>query len=161
MSEEQRREVEKAREQARLSAEKFEKVFEATEPRVPQAPRGRPPETIPHMAIPAEKLERIREPRKKEPGIQGTRIRTTRTVFKERRAGLPSVNLSKGVTVFRGKRKILESSGRISPALKPERASRLAHLREQVQGWRNRKELRKIEQVWAKTRAQMSSEERM
>lgn len=54
MSEEQRREVEQAREQSRLSAEKFEKVFQATEPPRRAVPA---PESVPHRKFKVSELE--------------------------------------------------------------------------------------------------------
>ena len=56
MSQEQLKEVEAARQQARLSAEKFEKISQATEPRLPQVPKGRPPESVPHRKIEVKNL---------------------------------------------------------------------------------------------------------
>ena len=71
MSEAQRKEAEQAQAEARLSAEKFEKVFQATEPKQPQAPTGRRPEDIPHREIPVKQLPT----RKVEPTGQVAGIR--------------------------------------------------------------------------------------
>jgi hypothetical protein len=154
MSEEQRAEVEKARQEAELSAAKFEKVLEATEPRVPQAPKGRPPETVPHRAVPVESLERKPEPKQK-PGKKG---RTLRDAIRERyrpssRRMPRHVRESRGAPVYH-KGRVLESSGRISTELNPQKAQRLAVLRERVRAVQNRRELNTLEKLYRRFRAQ-------
>jgi hypothetical protein len=155
MSEEQRREVEQSRDQARLSGEKFEKIFQATEPKVPRGPMGRPAESFKERKIPVEKLEHQDGPRERPERILVIR---RKTIIKRQQS--PAVGSSKGVTIFRHKKPLIQSSGRISRELPERHAERLAHLREQVQAHRNRKELRMLETVWAKTRAQMTAEQR-
>ena len=86
MSQEQLREVEQARAQARLSAEKFEKVRQATEPRreVPKAPPGPPAEfRIPQSRVLPEHLQRKQEPLPKQKPAVVTRFRV-RTVRQPR-----------------------------------------------------------------------------
>ncbi len=154
VSEEQRREAEQAQAEAKLSAEKFEKVFQATEPK--QVPTGRRPEDIPHREIPVENLPRRIEsqpkPEKKKKG------RTLRDAIRDRYrpSRQPShIKNSRGSPVF-VKGKIQDSSGRISTELNPQKAERLAQLREYVRAFQNRKELKNLEQAWRRTRAQRS-----
>ena len=167
MSEEQKREVEQAQAEAKLSAEKFEKVFQATEPKQPQAPTGRRPEDIPHREIPVKNLE------KKVIAPETGKPQTLRDVIKRRYGGKPgktkivkvreparrnlaapvSVKNSRGAPIF-VKGKFQDSSGRISTELNPQKAQRLALLREQIRAFQNRKELSKLEQIWRRTRAQ-------
>ena len=158
MSEEQRSDVEKARQEAQLSAEKFEKVFQATEKPVPQAPKGKPPESVPHRAIPVKNLEH------KTIAPETGKPQTLRDVLR-RRYGKPqkvkivrvrqpiNVKNSRGSPVY-VKGKVQESSGRISTELNPQKAERLGFLREQVRAFQNRKELSKLEQIWRRTRSQ-------
>jgi len=157
VSEAQRKEAEQAQAEAKLSAEKFEKVFQATEPKQPQAPIGRRPEDIPHREIPVENLPRRVEPQPK-PIKKKKEGRTLRDAIRDRyRPGRqPShVKNSRGSPVF-VKGKIQDSSGRISTELNPQKAERLAQLREYVRAFQNRKELKNLEQAWRRTRAQRS-----
>jgi hypothetical protein len=161
MSQEQLAEIEKAQAQAKLSAEKFEKVFQATDPsNLPRGPIGPPPEARKHQTVQVKNLEGKRiapetgKPqtlrdviRRRYAPKQKERVRVVkqRTVIRE----------SRGAPVMTGSHK-LESSGRISSELNPVRASRLAHLREQIRAFQNRKELQNLEKVWRKTRASRS-----
>jgi len=152
MSEAQRKEAEQAQAEAKLSAEKFEKVFQATEPKLPQAPTGRRPEDIPHREIPVENLPRKIEAQPK-PEKKKKEGRTLRQAIRERYRPSPRVKSSRGSAVF-VKGKIQDSSGRISTELNPQKAERLAQLREYVRAFQNRKELKNLEQAWRRTRAQ-------
>ena len=154
MSEAQRKEAEQAQEEAKLSADKFEKVFQATEAKQPQAPTGRRPEDIPHREIPVENLPRRIEPQPK-PEKKKKEGRTLRQAIRERYRPSSRVKSSRGSKVF-VKGKIQDSSGRISTELNPQKAERLAQLREYVRAFHNRKELKNLEQAWRRTRAQRS-----
>jgi len=166
LSEAQIREVEAAREQARLAAEKFEKIRQAQQiehGELPRTPHGRPPEQIPHRAIPFERLER-------KPKAQVGQAAGIREFFQKRYGGKPPkrervrvvrVRQGRGVRSSRGapvynKRNPLESSGRISSELNPVRAQRLVHLREQIRAFQNRRETAALEKIWRKTRARYS-----
>ncbi|HEX9240518.1 MAG TPA: hypothetical protein VF910_07705 [Candidatus Bathyarchaeia archaeon] len=156
MSEAQRKKAEQAQQEAKLSAEKFEKVFQATEPKQPQAPTGRRPEDIPHREIPVENLERRVEPQPK-PQKKG---RTLRDAIRERYGGPsrgyrqpPHVKSSRGSPVY-PKGRPFESSGRISTELTPAKAERLALIRERVRAVQNRRELSKLEKLYRRFRAQ-------
>lgn len=155
------REAEAAREQARLAAEKFEAIRQAQEAQhgeLPQTPHGRPPEQVPHRAIPVEKLEKAPKPprgrydigslfrQKKKPKERVKTVRQTRTVFRG----------SSGVNVRMKNGRVIESSGRLSSELNPAHANRLTHLREQIRAFQNRKELSSLETIWRKTRARYS-----
>src|SRR5438093_4588304 len=85
MSEAQIREVEAAREQARLATEKFEKTRQAQQiehGELPQTPHGRAPEQVPHRAIPVERLE-------KKPKAQVGQAAGIREFFQKRYGGKP------------------------------------------------------------------------
>jgi len=166
LSEAQIREVEAAREQARLAAEKFEEMRQAqmaAHGELPRTPRGRPPEQVPHRAIAVERLE-------KKPKSQVGQAPGIREFFQRRYGGKPkqrervrvvrvrqgrSVRSSRGAPVY-NKRNPLESSGRISSELNPVRAQRLVHLREQIRAFQNRRETAALEKIWRKTRARYS-----
>ena len=172
MSEEQKREVEQAQAEAKLSAEKFEKIFQATEPKQPQAPTGRRPEDIPHREIPVKNLERkIIAPETGKPQTLrdvirrrygGKKRKAREPVRKETRIVHQSIGVknSRGSPVF-VKGKIQDSSGRISTELNPQKAERLSQLREYVRAFQNRKELKNLEQAWRRTRAQRSHDPEM
>jgi len=159
-------EVEQAREQAQLAGEKFEKIRQAqmaAHGELPQVPKGRPPEAVPHRAIPVERLE-------KKPKPQVGQVAGVREFFQKRYGGKPKqrervrivrVRQGRGVRSSRGapvynKRNPLESSGRISNELNPVRAQRLVHLREQIRAFQNRREIGALEKIWRKTRARYS-----
>ncbi len=157
-------EVQQAREQAQLAAEKFEEIRQAqmaAHGELPRTPRGRPPEQVPHRAIPVERLE-------KKPKAQVGQVAGVREFFQKRHGGKPeprervrivrqrqSVRTSRGAPVY-NKRNPLESSGRISSELNPVRAQRLVHLREQIRAFQNRREIGALEKIWRKTRARYS-----
>jgi hypothetical protein len=160
LSEQQRKEAEQAQAEAKLSAEKFEKVFQATEPKLPQAPTGRRPEDIPHREIPVKNLEKKtiapetgkpqtlrdvlrRRYGQKKPG--GERVRVVRQS--------PNVRASRGAPVY-PKGRPFESSGRISTELTPAKAERLALVRERVRAVQNRRELSTLEKLYRRFRAQ-------
>lgn len=149
MSQEQLEAIEKARAEAQASVQKFEEVFEktATEPR---GPIGPPPEARKHAKISVKELEGFPKPERKP--------RPSRPMPKERvvtrtRTRILRIRSSRGPPVMTGSHK-LESSGRISTELNPVQASRLANLREYIRAFQNRKELKNLEKVWRKTRAQ-------
>jgi hypothetical protein len=156
MSEAQRKEAEQAQQEAKLSAEKFEKVFQATEPKVPQAPTGRRPEDIPHREIPVKNLER------KTIAPETGKPQTLRDVIRRRYGGKQrvrvvrqsvSVKQSRGAPVY-PKGRPFESSGRISTELTPAKAERLALVRERVRAVQNRRELSTLEKLYRRFRAQ-------
>ena len=133
MSEKQREEVEKAREEARLAAEKFEAIRQAQ-----QAEHGELP------ATPKGRYD------------IGGFLKTGRR--RERRAGprtRPNIRESRGAPLY-NKRNPLESSGRISSELSRQKAERLATVREYIRAFQNRKELATLEKVWRRTRARYS-----
>jgi hypothetical protein len=156
MSEAQRKQAEQAQQEAKLSAEKFEKVFQATEPKVPQAPTGRQPEDIPHREIPVKNLER------KTIAPETGKPQTLRDVIRRRYGGKQrvrvvrqsvSVKQSRGAPVY-PKGRPFESSGRISTELSPAKAERLALVRERVRAVQNRRELSTLEKLYRRFRAQ-------
>src|SRR6266571_965341 len=158
MSEAQRKKAEQAQQEAKLSAEKFEKVFQATEPKQPQAPTGRRPEDIPHREIPVKNLEH------KKIAPETGKPQTLRDVIRRRYGGKqkepvrvsgqsPRVRASRGVQVYT-KGRPFEPSGRISTELTPAKAERLALVRERVRAVQNRRELSKLEKLYRRFRAQ-------
>jgi hypothetical protein len=171
MSEEQLAEIEKAQAQAKLSAEKFEKVFQATEPsNLPRGPIGPPPEARKHQKVQVKNLEQapsyhVRETLfgKKKIAPETGKPQTLRDVIRRRYAPKQGrvvkqrtvIRESRGAPVMTGSHK-LESSGRISSELNPVRAARLAQIREYIRAFQNRKELQNLEKVWRKTRATRS-----
>lgn len=84
MSQQQLRETEQAREQARLSAERSEKIIEAQRVmhgEVPRGPKGRPPEAVPHRKIEVKELEKAKPagmPPSKPSGGRQARPRSAR-----------------------------------------------------------------------------------
>lgn len=65
MSQAQLQETEQAREQARLAAQRFERIRQAQQAQhgeLPQTPRGRPPESIPHRKIEVKELPKAQPP---------------------------------------------------------------------------------------------------
>src|SRR6266571_1148364 len=167
MSEAQRKKAEQAQQEAKLSAEKFEKVFQATEPKQPQAPTGRRPEDIPHREIPVKNLEHkkiapetgkpqtLRDViRRRYGGKQRERVRIVKQKETVRVSGQsPRVRASRGVQVYT-KGRPFEPSGRISTELTPAKAQRLALIRERVRAVQNRRELSKLEKLYRRFRAQ-------
>lgn len=174
MSEENLREAEAAQEQARIAAQKFEAIRQtqqAEHGELPKVPQGRPPESVPHRAVPVEKLEKAPKPKgeyrlrdflrdRYAPKEGKPQAQKTRTVVKQQR-----VVVRERATPFRGSSsvnvrlkngRVIESSGRLSTELNPAHASRLTHLREQIRAFQNRRELSSLEKVWRKTRAQRS-----
>ncbi len=145
MSQEQLAEIEKSRAQARLSAEKFEKVFQATEPTgLPRGPIGPPPEARKHQKIPVEKLEGFQRPmtakqkkffRPKQP--------------RARRPGRPFTLKSLGGTGYyspgpRASRKRVPISGRAITVIPGKDGEALLKLRKRAQIIEEKKELARL-----------------
>lgn len=167
------KETEEAKRQAEQAAARFKSIEESQRRQLPLTPEqtlGRRVEEVKQKKVPVEKLERkeetgqiagIREfvrggPKKIAP--ETGKPQTLRDVIRRRYGGgsprqSARVRTSRGSQVY-SRGKVVESSGRISPELKPEKAERLASLRDKIRAYQNRKELFKLEQIWRRTRAQ-------
>lgn len=152
------KETEEAKKQAEQAAARFKSIEESQRRQLPLTPEqtlGRRVEEVKQRKVPVEKLETkgtFFAPKKKEG-------RTLRDAIRERYGGgrprpQPThIRTSRGSQVY-SQGKVVESSGRISTELNPQKAERLAHLREQIRAFQNRKELHGLERIWRRTRAQ-------
>lgn len=165
------KESEEAKRQAEQAAARFKSIEESQRRQLPLTPEqtlGRTSEQVKQQKIKPEKLERkeatgqiagIREfvrggPKKIAP--ETGKPQTLRDVIRRRYGGghkqSARVRTSRGTQVY-SRGKVVDSSGRISTELNPQKAERLASLREKVRAFQNRKELVKLEQIWRRTRA--------
>ena len=149
-------ETEEARKQAQLAAARFKSIEESQRRQLPLTPEqtlGRRAEDVKQKKVEVAKLPSFQAPKKEKPEKKG---RTLRDAIRDRYRPRPqssAVRSSRGSQVY-SKGKVVESSGRISPELNPQKAERLASLRDKVRAFQNRKELHKLEQIWRRTRAQ-------
>ena len=97
MSQAQVQEAEQARDQARLAAQRFEQIRQAQQAQhgeLPQTPRGRPPESVPHRKIEVKELPRAPPVPKQQPRPQTPqKARVVKAPPQPRRRGFKSPKL--------------------------------------------------------------------
>jgi len=157
MSEAQMAEIERSRAQARLSAEKFERVYAATEPKpMPQAPRGPGPESVKTKAFtytPSGKRTYVGTVVRNPPS-QRQMTAKQKKFFRprqerQRRPGRPFTLKSLGGSGYyspgpKSQRRRVGISGRTTTVIPGRDGEELLHLRKRAQIIEEKKELARL-----------------